>query len=82
MQPHGQRRRAGKEEEEEEDEEAATATMTKMLSAMTIPFDIDATNMEKIWAKEQYQVEHKEREANAYELHSVESRYNTDGTCP
>jgi len=34
--------------------------------------------MEKIWAKEQYEIHHTEREALSYELHGVKSRYNIE----
>lgn len=48
-----------------------TGTSSNDLEAM----EISETNMEKLWAKEQYEMPPCDREATFYEMHGVESRY-------
>eukprot|EP00531_Pseudo-nitzschia_arenysensis_P001338 CAMPEP_0116121494 /NCGR_PEP_ID=MMETSP0329-20121206/3727_1 /TAXON_ID=697910 /ORGANISM="Pseudo-nitzschia arenysensis, Strain B593" /LENGTH=531 /DNA_ID=CAMNT_0003615311 /DNA_START=273 /DNA_END=1868 /DNA_ORIENTATION=- len=44
---------------------------------MTVEDEIDEEMIEKLWAKERYEMEVGDREATDYELHGVESRYDT-----
>jgi len=59
-------------------EEGDTSTSSmNVVDDVTNDDDIDEKKIEKLWAKERYEMSHGEREAATDELHGVKSRYNT-----